>query len=108
MNFGNLGTPEVVCEVTEGDITGVEVQYLDGMGQLVEGNTDERIVMRELPIEVCAERRQNQDSRMSSDPSPPSRRSSKGPSADALPSGASVQGSFRTCSWGRRYGCAHM
>ena len=52
INFGNLNTPDIVCEVVEGDITGVEVQYLDAMGQRCEGLTDERIILRELPVEV--------------------------------------------------------
>ncbi|CAI7847076.1 unnamed protein product, partial [Closterium sp. NIES-53] len=52
INFGNLNTPDIVCEVVEGDVTGVEVQFLDKMGQRCEGITDERVVMRELPIEV--------------------------------------------------------
>eukprot|EP01018_Ginkgo_biloba_P038195 Gb_37992 [translate_table: standard] len=52
VNFGNLNTSEVVCEVVEGDITKVVVQFQDKMGNLCEGNTQEAIIRRELPRQL--------------------------------------------------------
>lgn len=52
VNFGNLNTSEVVCEVVEGDITKVEYQFQDKLGNFVEGNTQIPIIDRELPQQV--------------------------------------------------------
>ncbi|CAK8576092.1 unnamed protein product [Lathyrus sativus] len=52
VNFGNLNTREVVCEVVEGDITNLSIQYLDKLGNVVEGNTEESVVSRELPKQL--------------------------------------------------------
>ncbi|MCO5603197.1 hypothetical protein L7F22_057344 [Adiantum nelumboides] len=52
VNFGNLNTKEIVCEVVEGDITKVVVQFQDKMGLSCEGNTDMQIVERELPEQL--------------------------------------------------------
>ncbi|CAN1150525.1 Protein TOC75-3, chloroplastic [Linum perenne] len=52
VNFGNLNTREVVCEVVEGDITQLKIQFLDKLGNLVEGNTELRVVRRELPSKL--------------------------------------------------------
>jgi hypothetical protein len=52
VNFGNLNTNEVVCEVVEGDITKVEYQFQDKLGNIVEGNTQLAIIDRELPQQV--------------------------------------------------------
>lgn len=54
VNFGNLNTKEIVCEVVEGDITKVLVQFQDKMGLPCEGNTDMQIVERELPDQLRA------------------------------------------------------
>lgn len=52
VNFGNLNTDEVVCEVVEGDITQLVVQFQDKLGNVVEGNTQLPVVKRELPKQV--------------------------------------------------------
>lgn len=52
VNFGNLNTKEVVCEVVEGDITQLVVQFQDKLGNVVEGNTQIPVVKRELPRQV--------------------------------------------------------
>lgn len=52
VNFGNLNTNEIVCEVVEGDITRVLVQFQDKMGLPCEGNTRKEIVQRELPPQL--------------------------------------------------------
>ncbi|CAN6295617.1 unnamed protein product [Urochloa humidicola] len=52
VNFGNLNTNEVVCEVVEGDITKVEYQFQDKLGNIVEGNTQLPIIDRELPQQL--------------------------------------------------------
>lgn len=52
VNFGNLNTKEVVCEVVEGDITQLVIQFQDKLGNVVEGNTDVAVVQRELPRQV--------------------------------------------------------
>ncbi|GLT77341.1 hypothetical protein SLA2020_489390 [Shorea laevis] len=52
VNFGNLNTEEVVCEVVEGDITQVVIQFLDKLGNVVEGNTLPAVVKRELPKQL--------------------------------------------------------
>ncbi|XP_077251179.1 translocon at the outer envelope membrane of chloroplasts 75-III [Tasmannia lanceolata] len=49
VNFGNLNTREVVCEVVEGDITQMVVQFQDKLGNVCEGNTELPVVWRELP-----------------------------------------------------------
>uniref|UniRef100_M4DNV9 Uncharacterized protein n=1 Tax=Brassica campestris TaxID=3711 RepID=M4DNV9_BRACM len=52
VNFGNLNTKEVVCEVVEGDITQLVIQYQDKLGNVVEGNTQVPVVRRELPKQL--------------------------------------------------------
>lgn len=52
VNFGNLNTKEVVCEVVEGDITQLLIQFQDKLGNVVEGNTQIPVVQRELPRQV--------------------------------------------------------
>lgn len=52
VNFGNLNTKEVVCEVVEGDITQLVIQFQDKLGNVVEGNTQLPVVKRELPKQV--------------------------------------------------------
>jgi hypothetical protein len=52
VNFGNLNTKEVVCEVVEGDISKLSVQFLDKLGNVVEGNTQAPVLHRQLPKEV--------------------------------------------------------
>ncbi|GJN03495.1 hypothetical protein PR202_ga20948 [Eleusine coracana subsp. coracana] len=49
VNFGNLDTDEVVCEVVEGGITKLEYQFLDKLGNVVEGNTRIPLIDREVP-----------------------------------------------------------
>ncbi|XP_022752712.1 LOW QUALITY PROTEIN: protein TOC75-3, chloroplastic-like [Durio zibethinus] len=52
VNFGNLNTKEVLCEVVEGDITQLVIQFLDKLGNVVEGNTKLPVVRRELPRQL--------------------------------------------------------
>ncbi|KVI03623.1 Bacterial surface antigen (D15) [Cynara cardunculus var. scolymus] len=52
VNFGNLNTEEVVCEVVEGDITRVVIQFQDKLGNVCEGNTQPGVVKRELPKQL--------------------------------------------------------
>ncbi|WOL01990.1 hypothetical protein Cni_G10709 [Canna indica] len=52
VNFGNLNTREVVCEVVEGDITQLDVQFLDKLGNICEGNTQLAVIRRELPKQL--------------------------------------------------------
>ncbi|KDP42219.1 hypothetical protein JCGZ_02949 [Jatropha curcas] len=52
VNFGNLNTREVVCEVVEGDITQMVIQFQDKLGNVVEGNTQLPVVKRELPKQL--------------------------------------------------------
>ncbi|XLR55786.1 hypothetical protein HN51_010112 [Arachis hypogaea] len=52
VNFGNLNTQEVVCEVVEGDITQLTIMFLDKLGNVVEGNTQIPVVQRELPRQL--------------------------------------------------------
>ncbi|XP_074290410.1 protein TOC75-3, chloroplastic [Silene latifolia] len=52
VNFGNLHTKEVVCEVVEGDITQLVIQFQDKLGNVVEGNTQLPVVWRELPRQL--------------------------------------------------------
>ncbi|CAL9058522.1 protein TOC75-3, chloroplastic-like [Musa acuminata AAA Group] len=52
VNFGNLNTKEVVCEVVEGDITQLDIQFLDKLGNLCEGNTHLAVIRRELPRQL--------------------------------------------------------
>ncbi|CAL9094133.1 unnamed protein product, partial [Musa acuminata var. zebrina] len=52
VNFGNLNTREVVCEVVEGDITQLNIQFLDKLGNLCEGNTQPAVIRRELPRQL--------------------------------------------------------
>lgn len=53
VNFGNLNTKNVVCEVVEGDITKLDIQFLDKLGNVCEGNTRLPIIYREIPDQVC-------------------------------------------------------
>lgn len=52
VNFGNLNTKEVVCEVVEGDITQLVIQFQDKLGNVIEGNTLLPVVRRELPRQL--------------------------------------------------------
>ncbi|PKI36046.1 protein TOC75-3, chloroplastic [Punica granatum] len=52
VNFGNLNTKEVVCEVVEGDITQLMIQFQDKLGNVVEGNTQLPVIRRELPKQL--------------------------------------------------------
>ncbi|KAK9123928.1 hypothetical protein Sjap_013530 [Stephania japonica] len=52
VNFGNLNTKEVVCEVVEGDITQLAIQFLDKLGNVCEGNTQLPVIRRELPKQL--------------------------------------------------------
>ncbi|KAL3518153.1 hypothetical protein ACH5RR_020742 [Cinchona calisaya] len=52
VNFGNLNTREVVCEVVEGDITQLVIQFQDKLGNVCEGNTQLAVVRRELPRQL--------------------------------------------------------
>ncbi|KAM5584578.1 protein TOC75-3, chloroplastic [Rosa sericea] len=52
VNFGNLNTKEVVCEVVEGDITRLVIQFRDKLGNVVEGKTQSLVVKRELPKQL--------------------------------------------------------
>ncbi|KAF8397439.1 hypothetical protein HHK36_016356 [Tetracentron sinense] len=52
VNFGNLNTKEVVCEVVEGDITQLVIQFQDKLGNVSEGNTQLAVVRRELPKQL--------------------------------------------------------
>lgn len=52
VNFGNLNTKEVVCEVVEGDVTQLVIQFQDKLGNVVEGNTQTSVIRRELPKQV--------------------------------------------------------
>lgn len=52
VNFGNLNTKEVVCEVVEGDITQLVIQFQDKLGNFIEGNTQIPVVKRELPKQL--------------------------------------------------------
>ncbi|XP_057815739.2 protein TOC75, chloroplastic [Cryptomeria japonica] len=52
VNFGHLNTKEIICEVIEGDITKVDIQFQDKMGNLCEGNTSTAVIIRELPDEL--------------------------------------------------------
>ncbi|ONK62217.1 uncharacterized protein A4U43_C07F1580 [Asparagus officinalis] len=49
VNFGNLTSREVVCEVLEGDITQLAIQFEDNLGNVVEGDAQLGIIQRELP-----------------------------------------------------------
>ncbi|KAG0479867.1 hypothetical protein HPP92_010489 [Vanilla planifolia] len=52
VNFGNLNTREVVCEVVEGDITQLSIQFQDKLGNICEGNTELPVIHRELPKQL--------------------------------------------------------
>jgi hypothetical protein len=52
VNFGNLHTGEVVGEVVEGEVTGVEYQFLDKLDNVIEGKTKLPVIDRELPQQV--------------------------------------------------------
>eukprot|EP00246_Nothoceros_aenigmaticus_P003842 TRINITY_DN15047_c0_g2_i1.p1 TRINITY_DN15047_c0_g2~~TRINITY_DN15047_c0_g2_i1.p1 ORF type:complete len:600 (-),score=84.51 TRINITY_DN15047_c0_g2_i1:420-2054(-) len=54
VNFGNLNTNEVVCEVVEGDVTKVQIMFQDKMGNPCEGNTVQKVIERELPSQLSA------------------------------------------------------
>ncbi|KAL8503199.1 hypothetical protein ACS0TY_022086 [Phlomoides rotata] len=49
VNFGNLNTNEMACEVVEGDITQVVIQFQDKPGNVCEGNTQYPVVRSEFP-----------------------------------------------------------
>ncbi|KAL2468202.1 Protein TOC75-3 [Forsythia ovata] len=42
VSFRNLNTNEVVCEVVKGDITQLVIQFHDKLGNVCEGNTQDR------------------------------------------------------------------
>lgn len=52
VNYGNLNSEEIVCEVVEGDITGVDVLFQDKMNERTEGVTNLKVIKRELPREL--------------------------------------------------------
>ncbi|KAM0868441.1 hypothetical protein ACQ4PT_041301 [Festuca glaucescens] len=52
VNFGNLHSGEVVGEVIEGEVTGVEYQFLDKLGNVIEGKTQLHVIDRELPKQL--------------------------------------------------------
>ncbi|KAF6150299.1 hypothetical protein GIB67_033998 [Kingdonia uniflora] len=52
VNFGNLNTKQVVCEVVEGDITKLDIQFQDKLGNICEGNTNLAVIRRELPKQL--------------------------------------------------------
>ncbi|KAL8514112.1 hypothetical protein ACS0TY_013294 [Phlomoides rotata] len=52
VNFGNLNTSEVVCEVVEGDITQVVIQFQSKLGNVCEGNTQYPVIRREFPKKI--------------------------------------------------------
>ncbi|XP_051134327.1 protein TOC75-3, chloroplastic [Andrographis paniculata] len=52
VNFGNLNTKEVICEVVEGDITQLVIQFQDKLGNVCEGNTQYPVIRRELPKQL--------------------------------------------------------
>ncbi|CAH8306321.1 unnamed protein product [Eruca vesicaria subsp. sativa] len=52
VNFGNLNSKELVCEVVEGDITRVVIQFRDKLGNVVEGNTQLPVIHREIPKQL--------------------------------------------------------
>ncbi|KAG0606632.1 hypothetical protein M758_9G156800 [Ceratodon purpureus] len=54
VNFGNLNTNEVVCEVVEGDITQLQIQFQDRLGFPSIGHTQKKIIQRELPEQLKA------------------------------------------------------
>ncbi|OEL37019.1 Protein TOC75, chloroplastic [Dichanthelium oligosanthes] len=49
VSFGNPSSGELACQVLEGDITKVEYQFLDKLGNVVDGNTRIPVIERELP-----------------------------------------------------------
>ncbi|KAJ0266732.1 hypothetical protein HA466_0006790 [Hirschfeldia incana] len=51
-NFGSLNSKELVCEVNEGDITWVVIQFQDKLGNVVEGHTQIPIINREIPKQL--------------------------------------------------------
>ncbi|CAA7032233.1 unnamed protein product [Microthlaspi erraticum] len=51
-NFGSLNSKELVCEVREGDITQLVIQFQDKLGNVIEGNTQTPIVHREIPKQL--------------------------------------------------------
>ncbi|KAJ0979535.1 hypothetical protein J5N97_015009 [Dioscorea zingiberensis] len=52
VNFGNLNTREIVCEVVEGDITNLDIKFQDKLGNICEGNTQLGVIRRELPKQL--------------------------------------------------------
>lgn len=52
LSFENLNTREVVCEIVEGDITQLAIQFHDKLGNVCEGNTKLAVICRELPKQV--------------------------------------------------------
>ncbi|KAL2456834.1 Protein TOC75-3 [Forsythia ovata] len=54
VNFGNLETnsKEFVCEVMEGDVNKVIVQFQDKLGNICEGNTKLGVITRVLPKQL--------------------------------------------------------
>ena len=58
VNFGNLDSGEVVAEVVEGEVSGVEYQFLDKLGHVIEGKTQLSVIDRELPQQVLKKKTQ--------------------------------------------------
>uniref|UniRef100_A0ACD6A1G8 Uncharacterized protein n=1 Tax=Avena sativa TaxID=4498 RepID=A0ACD6A1G8_AVESA len=52
VNFRNLDSGEVVGEVVEGEVAGVEYQFLDKLGNVIEGKTQLPVIDRELPQQL--------------------------------------------------------
>ncbi|KAL0460356.1 UNVERIFIED_CONTAM: protein TOC75-3, chloroplastic [Sesamum latifolium] len=48
VNFGNLNTKELVCEVVEGDISQLVIKFEDKLGNICEGNTQIPVIKRQL------------------------------------------------------------
>ncbi|GKC98968.1 protein TOC75-3, chloroplastic, partial [Tanacetum coccineum] len=53
VNFGNLGTKEVVCDVAKGDITRIVGQFHDKFGNVCEGKTQLGLIQRQLPEQIA-------------------------------------------------------
>ncbi|KAM7522565.1 hypothetical protein LguiA_012467 [Lonicera macranthoides] len=54
VNFGNLNSmsKELICEVVEGDITRLAIQFEDKLGNICEGSTKLEVVRREVPKQL--------------------------------------------------------
>ncbi|VVB04637.1 unnamed protein product [Arabis nemorensis] len=52
VNYRNLNSKELVCEVVEGDITRLDVKFRDKLGNVVEGHTQIPVVHKEIPKQL--------------------------------------------------------